>query len=144
MSPRPRPQAVAAAVLTLVVGAAGCGSSEPKTPSAVTVAPRVYLLDPGLETLAVRPQYISFPIASQTWTWIRDLRWRSWGGDTARGLGVLEVCADGRCRRATAEVHLVRRRPVDCPTGSSYTRITYIADGRERTRPADPYICEDD
>jgi hypothetical protein len=66
------------------------------------------------------------------------------GGETARGRGMFEVCADGRCRRATVEVRLSRRRPVNCPTGSSYTRVTYVTGGRERTRPADQYICEDD
>ena len=145
MSPSPRLQAVAAAVIALF-GAVGCGSSQPEVepPSTVTAAPPVYLLDPGLETLTVRPQYISFPIASQKWTWIRELRWQSWGGDTARGLGTLEVCADGRCRRTAAEVRLSRRRPASCPTGSSYTRISYVTGGRERTRMADPYVCEDD
>ena len=143
MMSNPCPIAAAAVVLTLAIAAAGCGSSEPQELSA-TAPPPVYLLDPGLESLAVRPRYISFPIASQTWTWIRDLQWRSWGGETAHGRGVSEVCADGRCRRGATDVRLSRRRPVSCPTGSSYTRITYVASGQERTRPADPYICEDD
>ncbi len=119
------------------------GESQGATVSAKK-KPRVYLLDPGLEGLAVRPSYISFKPQSQTFTWIRDISWRSWGGETARGRGTLEVCSFGHCRRAAADVRLWRRRPLNCPTGSSYTRITYVASGRTITRLADPYICESD
>jgi hypothetical protein len=134
--------AKAAAFLALIAGA-GCDSSDSKTRSAVVnSAPHVYLVDPGLKSAAVRPQYISFPIASRTWMWIRDLRWIVWGGDTASGLGMFEICAEGRCKRDTAEVHLEGIRPMACSSGSAYTRITYIADERQRTRQAD--TCKDD
>jgi hypothetical protein len=104
----------------------------------------VYILDPGLDSLAVRPEYISFGIVAQRFSWLRDLRWRSWGGGDARGRGVYEVCSDGRCRRARVGVRLWRRRPRNCPTGSSYTRITYVLHGHAVTRHADPYVCEND
>jgi hypothetical protein len=108
------------------------------------VKPPVYLMDPGLDSLAVKPEYISFRIRSQTFVWIRDLHWRAWGGDIALGRGLLESCASGKCRRVQVDVRLSRGRPRDCRTGSSYTRITYIADRGETTRAADPYVCEDD
>jgi hypothetical protein len=106
--------------------------------------PPVYLMDPGLDSLAVKPEYMSFRTKSQSFVWIRNLRWRAWGGDIALGRGLLESCADGKCRRVPVDVRLSRRRPRDCPTGSSYTRITHIGDGQETTRAADPYVCEDD
>src|SRR6476660_5161727 len=103
------------------------GESEAATVGAKK--PRVYLLDPGLGGLAVRPSYISFKPQSQTFTWIRDISWRSWGAVAARGHGTLEICSFGHCRRAAADLRLWRRRPLNCATGSSYTRITYVASG---------------
>jgi hypothetical protein len=129
--------------ITLVLLACTSSDSSPAGVQAV-VKPPVYLLDPGLDGLAVKPEYISFRIERQTFVWIRNLHWRAWGSDIALGRGLLESCASGKCRRVQLEVRLSRRRPRDCPTGSSYTRITYIVDRRETMRPADPYICEDD
>jgi hypothetical protein len=106
--------------------------------------PPVYLNDPGLVGLAVKPDYISFKPRSQTFAWIRDIHWDSWGSETALGNGKLEICTFGRCSRTPADVRLWRRRPRNCPTGSSYTRITYVAGGHTTTRPAEQYICEND
>lgn len=130
-------------IITLVLLA--CTSSESSRASVQAVAkPPVYLMDPGLDGLAVKPEYISFRTERQTFVWIRNLNWRAWGGDIALGRGLLESCSFGKCRRVQVDVRLSRRRPLDCPTGSSYTRITHIVDRRETTRPADPYICEND
>jgi hypothetical protein len=129
---------LAAAAVTLAVASA-CGSSQ-----ASARKPPVYILDPGLGTLAVRPEYISFGIMAQRFTWLRGLHWQSWGGETARGRGVYEACSGGRCKRTGVDVRLWRRRPRNCPTGSSYTRVTYVLHGRAVTRHADPYVCEND
>jgi len=131
------------AAVALVV-ASGCGSSANGRAAVQANKPPVYLLDPGLGELAVRPEYISFKIEAQRFTWIRNLRWQTWGGEAARGHGLYESCAGGRCSRATVAVRLWRRRPRHCSTGSSYTRITYLLRGRPVARRADPYVCEND
>jgi len=128
---------VLGAIVVAIFLGAGCDSSAAKPP--------VYLLDPGpTGGLSVRPEYISFKALGQTFSWIRGLRWRAWGGESARGRGIFETCSFGRCKRASAGVRLWRRRPRNCPTGSSYTRITYVTQNRTRTIPADRYICEND
>lgn len=132
-----------------LVAVSGCGSSgsaanEREGSAAQAKKPPVYILDPALDTLAVRPEYISFGIVAQRYSWIRGLRWQSWGGETARGRGVYEACSDGHCKRAGVEVRLWRRRPRRCSTGSSYTRISYVLHGRAVTRHADRYVCEND
>lgn len=128
---------VTSGIVVAIFLGVGCDSSAAKPP--------VYLLDPGpTNGLSVRPEYISFKPLGQTFTWIRGLRWRTWGAASARGRGIFESCSFGRCKRARAEVRLSRRRPTNCSTGSSYTRITYVVRGRTRTVPADVYICEND
>jgi hypothetical protein len=104
--------------------------------------PPVYLDDPGLAGFAVKPDYISFKTRAQTLTWIRDIHWHSWGSETALGTGKLEICTFGRCTDTSAKVRLWRRRPRHCPTGSSYTRISYVAGGHTTTRTANAYVCE--
>jgi hypothetical protein len=121
--------------------ASGRGASVSGQAASQLKKPPVYILDPGLDELAVRPEYISFKIEAQRFTWIRNLRWQAWGGDAARGRGLLESCAGGHCTRVTVAVRLWHRRPRHCSTGSSYTRITYLR-GRPVTRRADPYVCE--
>src|ERR671924_70390 len=133
-----------AAVALALMSGCGWGASGSAIPTRQAKKPPVYLLDPGLGELAVRPEYISFKIEAQRFTWIRNLRWRTWGGETARGRGLFESCAGGHCSRATVAVRLWRRRPRHCSTGSSYTRITYVLHGRPVTRRADPYVCEND
>jgi hypothetical protein len=136
------------ATVAVLAVASACGSSQAFAreagPAAQARKPPVYILDPGLDTLAVRPEYISFGIVAQRFSWIRGLRWQSWGGETARGHGVYELCSGGRCKRASVDVRLWRRRPRNCSTGSSYTRITFVLHGRTVTRHADPYVCEND
>ena len=137
-----------AATAVALAAVSACGSSQASAAQAGPVAqgkkPPVYILDPGLDTLAVRPEFISFGIVAQRFSWIRSLHWHSWGGETARGRGIYEVCSGGRCKHANVDVRLWRRRPRNCSTGSSYTRITYVLHGRAVTRHADPYVCEND
>src|SRR5437879_5149073 len=111
--------ALATAAPVLAIGGS-CGSSSTghSTAAITTKGPPIYLNDPGLVGVAVRPDYISFPFEDQTCRWIRDVRWRIWGGEEARGSGLLEVCSFGRCKRTPATVRLWRRRPRNCPTGS--------------------------
>ena len=140
---RQRTTTVFCVAIALAVASAS-RSSEQAAVAAQVKKPPVYILDPGLDTLAIRPEYISFGIVAQRFSWLRDLHWRSWGGETARGRGTYEVCSDGHCTRTGVDVRLWRRRPRNCSTGSSYTRITYVLHGRAVTRRADPYVCEND
>lgn len=114
------------------------------SPEVRLAAPPVYLNDPGLVGLAVRPEYILVKPPTQTLQWIRSIRWSSWGAERARGRGLYEICSFGKCERSPTDVILSRRIPLDCSTGSSYTRITYWARGRATSVPADAYVCEDD
>jgi hypothetical protein len=129
--------AVAAALVPL----AGAGAA----PLHRQKRPPVYLEDPGLAGVAVRPSYISFPLRGQTWTWIRGIRWRTWGGPVATAAyALLESCSFGRCTTRRVPVRLSRRRPFRCPTGSSYTRIAYRARGVTRVVHVPAYVCEND
>ena len=132
------------AAIAFAVASACSLASEQTALAARAKKPPVYILDPGLDMLAVRPEYISFGIVAQRFSWLRSLHWRSWGGETALGRGVYESCFGGRCKRASVDVRLWRRRPRHCSTGSTYTRITYVLHGRTVTRHADPYVCEND
>jgi hypothetical protein len=143
MRARRRITVLCAAAIALAFASA-CPLPSEQAAVAQAKKPPVYILDPGLNTLAVRPEYISFGIVAQRFSWLRGLHWQSWGGESARGRGVYEACSDGRCKRARVDVRLWRRRPRNCSTGSSYTRITYVLHGRAVTRHAGPYVCEND
>src|SRR4051794_28522270 len=91
--------AVAGMCLVVAVVAAGASSNRVRAVGARKAAP-IYLNDPGLTGLAIRPAYISSRLKGQTWRWIRDIHWRTWSSEGARGSGLFEVCTFGRCRRA--------------------------------------------
>lgn len=80
---------------------------------------------------------------------LRGLRWRNWGGATARGKGVSVECrpteAGSRCSRRSVVVELSRPTLLRCGSGAAvvgrfYSRFAYVAAG-ERTATSMVPVC---
>jgi hypothetical protein len=60
-------------IVCLAVGAVALRTSPAPTRALSRDSGPVYLEDPGLGGLAVRPDYISFPTSGPTFVWIRSM-----------------------------------------------------------------------